>query len=145
MIIPDTNLLLYAYHEDDVAHDRAAIWWRELIGGSERVGIPWVVTAGFVRISTSPRMLAHPITVAQSLDIVGEWFSYPHVLPLNPGSSHLALFSELLAAIGVGGNLVTDAHIAALAIEYQAEVHSNDSDFARFSGLRCRNPLQDPG
>ncbi len=110
--------------------------------GSERIGIPWVVSTGFIRISTSPRIYSRPISVVESLEIANEWFSFPHVLPVNPGSDHLALITELLTTIAVGGNLVTDAHIAALAIEYQAEVHSNDSDFSRFPGLRWKNPLE---
>ena len=65
----------------------------------------------------------------------------PNVIPLNPGRDHLALFRRCLAAAGVGANLVTDAHLAALALEYQAELHSNDTDFSRFPGLRWRNPL----
>jgi predicted nucleic acid-binding protein len=72
---------------------------------------------------------------------MAQWFRSPSVTPLNPGTQHIAIFRNMLAAAGVAGNLVTDAHIAALAIEHQAEVHSNDSDFARFPGLRWRNPL----
>ena len=68
-------------------------------------------------------------------------FGQPHVSPLNPGADHLALLRRALEAAGVGGDLVTDAHIAALAMEYQAEVHTNDTDFSRFPGLRWRNPL----
>ena len=75
------------------------------------------------------------------MDYVDEWFWYPHVMPLNPGAEHLRLFRRALAAAGVGANLVTDAHIAALAMEHQAEVHSNDADFGRFPGLRWRNPI----
>ena len=73
--------------------------------------------------------------------LVRDWFRYAHVTPLNPGAEHLTLVQRHLEAAGVGANLVTDAHIAALAMEYQAEVHSNDSDFRRFPGLRWRNPL----
>ena len=65
----------------------------------------------------------------------------PNVFPLNPGRDHLALFRRCLSAAGVGANLVTDSHLAALAMEYQAELHSNDTDFSRFPGLRWRNPL----
>lgn len=73
---------------------------------------------------------------------VGDWFLRPHVTPINLGSEHLNLLQRNLDAAGVGANLVTDAHIAALAMEYQAEVPSNDSDFSRFPGLRWRNPLR---
>ena len=142
MIVPDTNLLMYAYHEDDTAHERSVEWWQALIRGTEPIGLPWVVTTGFIRLSTNPRMLARPISIAQSLDIIDEWFSYRHVQPLNPGAEHQRILRGLLETVGVGGNLVTDAHIAALTIEHRAELHSNDSDFARFPDLRWRNPLQ---
>ncbi|MDE0117255.1 MAG: type II toxin-antitoxin system VapC family toxin [bacterium] len=141
MIVPDVNLLIYAYNEDVPFHQQARNWWEELANGTERVGIPWMVAAGFVRIVTQHRTVIRPVSPEWAVDLVAEWHSLPQVVPLNPGSQHLPIFRQLVAATGVGGNLVTDAHIAALAIEHQAEVHSNDSDFARFPGLRWRNPL----
>ena len=88
-----------------------------------------------------PSVRERPATPVQAVSYVEEWYRIPSVTPLNPGTDHLALFRRCLAAAGVGANLVTDAHLAALAIEYQAEVHSNDMDFGRFPGLRWRNPL----
>lgn len=90
---------------------------------------------------TNRRAVAIPITPTHALDFVDEWFVYSHIVTLNPGSRHVDLLRRNLEAAGVGGNLVSDAHIAALAMEYQAEVHTNDGDFARFPGLRWRNPL----
>ena len=141
MIVPDLNLLVYAYNDEAPLYAPARRWWEELVNGTERVGIPWVVTTGFVRLVTQRGLLSPPMTLEQALDYLQEWFRFPHVTPLNPGVGHLTLFRRALTASGVGGNLVTDAHIAALAIEYQAEVHSNDTDFGRFPGLRWRNPL----
>ncbi len=141
MIIPDLNLLLYAYNQESPFHDGARRWWEGLVNGRERVGMSWVVVTGFLRLMTQRTMMTQPATPSQALDFVREWLRQPHIAPLNPGSQHLTLLGQLLAAAGVGGNLVTDAHLAALAIEYQAEVHSNDADFARFPGLRWRNPL----
>lgn len=141
MIVPDTNLLVYAYNDGAPAHDAARRWWEGLVNGSERVGVPWAVSTGFVRLMTHSRALTSPIPVADAIGHVRQWFRYAHVTPLNPGTDHLTHVQRSLDACGVGGDLVTDAHIAALAIEYQAEVHSNDSDFARFPGLRWRNPL----
>ena len=141
MIVPDVNLLLYAYNREAPLHNEARTWWVGLINGTERVGIPWAVANSFLRLLTIRGLLTHPATPSQALDFVREWFRQPHVAPLNPGSQHLTLLGQLLAAAGVGGNLVMDAHLAALAMEYQAEVHSNDSDFGRFPGLRWRNPL----
>ena len=141
MIVPDVNLLLYAHDEAAPQHPAARRWWEALVNGTERVGVPWIVAIGFVRLATHPSVLAHPLATAQAVDYVETWFRAPHVTPLNPGPQHLTLVRRALEAAGVGGNLVTDAHIAALAIEYQAEVHSNDTDLSRFPGLRWRNPL----
>ncbi len=141
MIVPDTNLLVYAYNDAAPWHEAARRWWEGLVNGSERVGVPWVVSTGFVRLMTHSRVLTSPITVADAGGHVTNWFGYTHVTPINPGADHLTHVRRSLDACGVGGDLVTDAHVAALAIEYQAEVHSNDSDFARFPGLRWRNLL----
>ena len=141
MIVPDVNLLLYAYNDEADEHDSAVEWWEGLLNGSERVGIPWAVSIGFVRLMTDRRVVAPPMTTPQAIAHVHEWFDNPHVVPINPGSQHLTNLDRLLEAVGVGGKLVPDAHLAAIAIEYQAELHSNDADFARFPGLRWRNPL----
>ena len=141
MIIPDVNLLVYAYNRRNPLHEPAGRWWEGLVNGTERVGVPWVVSTGFVRLMTHPRVVERPAAPEQAVDYVRGWFRFPHITPLNPGAEHLTLFRKALAAAGVGANLVTDAHVAALAIEHQAEVHSNDMDFGRFPGLRWRNPL----
>jgi len=141
VIVPDVNLLVYAYNEDAPLHEQARDWWEELANGTERIGFPWMVAAGFVRIVTQHRTAIRPVSPERAVDLIAEWLSLPQVAPLNPGSQHLSILRQLVVAAGVGGNLVTDAHIAALAIEHQAEVHSNDSDFARFPGLRWLNPL----
>ena len=141
MIVPDLNLLVYAYNDAAPHHDSAKRWWEDLVNGTERVGVPWVVSTGFVRLMTHPSVLVRPATATEAVDYVREWFRFPHVAPVNPGAEHLALLRRNLAAAGVGANLVTDSHIAAVAMEYQAEVHSNDTDFSRFPGLRWRNPL----
>ena len=142
MIIPDLNLLLYTYNQESPFHDDAQNWWEGLVNGREQVGISWTVVTGFLRLMTRRTMMTRPATPAQAVNFVHEWFRQPHIAPLNPGPQHLRILGELLAAVGTGGNLVVDAHIAALAMENGAEVHSNDSDFGRFSGLRWRNPLQ---
>ena len=130
MIVPDINLLIYAHFSGAPNHDKASEWWTELTSGQERVGIPWIVVVGFIRVSTNPRAMTSPLS------------THPHVAPLLPGQEHMRILGALLETVGVGGNLVTDAHIAALAIEHRAELHSNDSDFARFPDLHWRNPLQ---
>ena len=142
MIVPDLNLLLYAYRTQDPNHDAARSWWQGLIDGSKSIGIPWAVAIGFIRLTTHPNSPSGPLPVTLAVQYVSEWFACPHVSPIEPRSQHLMLVAQILKATGVGGNLVTDAHIAACALEYDAEVHSADSDFARFPGLRWHNPLQ---
>lgn len=141
MIVPDLNLLIYAHNDRAPWHAPAKRWWEGLMNATERVGVPWVVSIGFVRLMTSPAVLARPVSPEEAIEHVAAWFRFHHVFPVNPGADHLAHFASNLAAAGVGANLVTDAHIGAVAMEYQAEVHSNDSDFSRFPGLRWRNPL----
>ena len=141
MIIPDTNLLLYAYNADSEFHSRANGWWQSILQGNETVGIPAVVSVGFVRIATNPTFAGRRMTLEESLSLVDTWFNYPHITELIPAAGHFALFRRILETADVGGKLATDAHIAALAIENDAELHSNDNDFGRFSGLRWHNPL----
>ncbi|MCY4121188.1 MAG: type II toxin-antitoxin system VapC family toxin [Acidobacteria bacterium] len=141
MIVPDINLLVYAYNDGAPNHEAARRWWEGLVNGAERVGVPWIVATGFVRLMTHPRALTAPGSPTDAISLVRDWFRYAHVSPINPGVEHLTHLQRNLEAAGVGANLVTDAHIAALAMEYQAEVHSNDTDFSRFPGLRWRNPL----
>lgn len=105
------------------------------------VGIAWVVTIGFVRLMTSRVVLTHPMPASSALAHVKAWYARPNVVVLEPGPRHLEIFERLISPIGTAGNLATDAHLASLAIEHQCELHSNDSDFGRFSGLRWRNPI----
>ena len=144
MIVPDTNLLIYAHNEQDPDHAAARRWWETLLGGGELIGIPWVVSTGYIRITTLRGALDPPVDVARAVDGVARWFELPHVVTIDPGPDHLTHFRRNLVATGVGGNLVTDAHIAALAMEHQAEVHSHDSDFGRFPGLRWHDPIRNP-
>ena len=133
MIIPDINVLLYTYDRDSPFHDSARRWWESLLGGSERVGISWIVASGFVRLATSPTIVVRTISVESAIDIVEDWFTYPNVSPLNPGERHLSLFRQALQSVGGGRNRVTDAHLAALAIGYDAELHTNDNGLSPLS------------
>ena len=144
MIVPDTNLFLYAYNDETPQFEVARRWWEDLVNGTEPVGIPWVVSTGFVRLMTRPTVIRPPVAPEQAVDYVREWFEFPHVTPIHPGREHLTHFRRNLVAAGAGGNIVPDAHIAALAIEHDAEVHSHDSDFGRFPGLRWHDPIRAP-
>ena len=141
MIIPDVNLLVYAYAGEVAQHARARVWWEGLLNGEEPVGLPWAVALGFVRLMTHPRVLTVPMAAEGALSAAESWYRRSHVHVLDPGPRHLALLRALLGAAGVAGNLTTDAHLAALAIEHGLEVCSNDADFARFSEVRWINPV----
>lgn len=141
MIVPDVNLLVYAYNRQAPRHRQAKTWWETTVNGSVPVGIPWAVSCGFIRIMTHSAVLDPPLPVERATGLVRSWFEWPVVQVLDPGPRHLEILSRLLAALGSGGNLTTDAHLAAIAIEHQCEIHSNDLDFGRFPGLRWRDPL----
>ena len=141
MIIPDINMLIYAYDDGATQHDNARLWWEELLDGADRVGLPRVVSTGFIRLMSNPRAVSVSLPPLEAAERVRSWFQISHIAPVNPGPNHLEHLSNCLAVIGANASLVPDAHIAALAIENDAEVHSNDSDFERFPGLRWRNPL----
>jgi hypothetical protein len=142
MIVPDINLLVFAHNAAAPEHEAARAWWEDLLTREQPVGLPWAVTFGFVRLVTHPFVLALPLAAAAALDRVDAWFGQPCVQPLDPGPRHLSIVRTLFAATNVAGRLTTDTHLAALAIEHQCELHSNDGDFARFPGLRWRNPLR---
>jgi hypothetical protein len=135
------NLLVYAYNAAAPQHERARAWWEASLSGRERVGLAWLAMLGYLRIVTSRRALISPVAPPAALGHLRSWLERPQVEIVNPGSRHLDLLDDLAAALGTVGSLATDLHLAALAIEHQAELHSNDADFARFPGLRWRNPL----
>jgi toxin-antitoxin system PIN domain toxin len=141
VVVPDINLLVFSYNEIAPRHGSARAWWKGLMTGREPVGIPWAVVFGFVRLVTHPAVLAQPLTPQAALARVRQWFAREHVQSLDPGPRHLVIVERLFEATGVGGNLTTDTHLAALAIEHRCELHSSDADFARFPGLRWHDPL----
>lgn len=141
MIVPDVNLLVYAYNADAPLHAPAKQWWEECLGATQPVGLAWAVALGFVRIMTHRSVLARPLPPSVAIGHVRAWMARPNVEIVEPGPRHLVILEGLLDQLGVAGALTTDAHLAALAIERQAELHSNDVDFGRFPGLRWHNPL----
>ncbi len=141
MIVPDINLLLYAYNSGAAQHSAARIWWETLLNAETPVGLPWAVACGFVRLATHARVFAAPMPLELALGIVESWWNRGHVQAIHPGPRHWGLLCQNLRAAGTAGALTTDAHLAALAMEWQCELHSNDADFSRFPGLRWHNPL----
>lgn len=142
MIVPDVNLLVFAYNEAAPRHVAARTWWSQVMNQRLAVGLPWVVAMGFIRLVTYTRVTPRPLPANAALGLVRGWLARSHVEVINPGPRHLDILDELFAAVGVAGRLTTDIHLAALAIEYNAELFSNDTDFARMPGLRWRDPLR---
>lgn len=142
MIVPDANLLLYAYDSSSPFHERACQWWESCLSGDEVVGLTHPVIFAFVRIGTDRRAFEQPLTLALATQHVTAWLGRSVVRILQPDHQHVKHVLALLqAAQASGGNLVTDAQIAALALAHHATVHTADRDFMRFHGLDCRFPL----
>jgi toxin-antitoxin system PIN domain toxin len=141
MILPDLNLLLYAADSSSARHEVAKSWLEKAVNESvEEIGLAWVVYLGFLRLTTSSKVFPHPMTVEQSLEWLDHLREAPAVVPLNPGRAHAGILRHLLLTVGTGGNLTTDAHLAALALEHDARVITGDRDFSRFPGLRVDFP-----
>lgn len=141
MILIDANLLIYAIDRDGPQHDAARRWLERTLSGVRPVGLPWVVILAFVRITTRPGIMRRPLPLAHALAYVQSWLEQPCVETVAPGEHHWSILRRLLEATGTAGNLTSDAHIAALALERGACVCSTDHDFARFAGLTHVNPL----
>lgn len=142
MKLPDVNLFLYAADESTPRHRPAREWVDSTLSGVETVALSWTTLLGFVRLSTSPIVFDQPLEVGEALDLVDGWLDQPCVTVIDPTDRHSAVLRELLTPLGAAGNLTTDAHLAALAIEHGATLYSCDTDFARFSGLRWIDPLR---
>ena len=141
MIVPDVNLLIYAVNVDAPLHQKAKEWLDRTLSGSETVGLSWLVLLAFVRLTTRPGVFRKPLPVQSAFELLDGWVAHPLVTMIHPGPRHFYVVRELLESLGTAGNLVSDAHLAALAIENQAELYSFDNDFARIPRLRWRNPL----
>jgi uncharacterized protein len=141
VIVVDVNLLLYAVISGFPQHESARRWWEQALNSAVPVGLSGPAVFGFLRIVTNPRILDSPLPVDGATRYVREWLDRPNVRFLAPGPKHLDIAFDLLSEAGTAGNLTTDAQLAAMAIEYDAEMLSIDNDFGRFGGLRWANPL----
>lgn len=141
MKIADVNILLYAVDSAAPNHRPAHRWLEEQLSGTDTFAFAWAVLLAFVRLSTNPRVFDEPLEPVEALDILDGWLAQPCATVVHPTERHAAVLRELLEPLGTAGNLTTDAHLAALAIEHGAELCSADSDFSRFSGVRWHNPL----
>ena len=142
MILPDLNILIHAYNSDFPRHPSAREWWEEAVAGDAgSIGLAWVTILGFIRVSTSRSVMERPLRVEDAVGVVRSWLKQESIRIVIPGEQHGEILFRLLEELGAAGNLTADAHLAALALEYRAEVASTDTDFARFRGLRWFNPL----
>lgn len=142
MIIPDTNIMLYAHVPSFREHSAAKSWLEETLNeGKETLGLPWQVITSYIRIGTNPKLFQTPIAVTKADSQITRLIEHPLVQILNPQSRHWEIFSNLIKKEQVTADLVMDAHLAALTIEHKARLATTDRDFTRFRGLRFFNPL----
>ncbi len=143
MKLLDVNVLLYAHDTSSVHHVRCRDWLIRALKGDEPVGLPWQTLLGFVRIVTNPRAVRRPLAAPEACAIVGRWLARPQAVVVEPGERYWGIFQELVARGQVHGPLVSDAALAALAIEQGATLCSTDRDFRRFDGLALLDPTED--
>lgn len=140
-MLVDANILLLAVDEQSRLHGRAAAWLTEQLNGPRRVGLPWLVLGAFLRISTHPRASDHPLAPEQAWQQVADWVACDQTWIPHETERHATVLESLMKAHQPRGNLVTDAQLAALAIEHGLTICSADTDFARFTEARWENPL----
>jgi toxin-antitoxin system PIN domain toxin len=142
LILVDANILLYAEDALSAFHQQARKWWDDQLSRSEPVCLCWTVLSAFIRIGTNPRVFEHPLSLEQALARIQSWFDQPCTRVIRPTEQHWTTFRQLLDDGQAVANLVTDAHIAALAIEHGCTLASTDADFLRFPRLKWINPLK---
>jgi toxin-antitoxin system PIN domain toxin len=140
MILPDVNVLVHAHNSDAAVHLRAREWWNSCLSGPEGVGLAWATLLGFVRLTTSRRVVSRPLAVREVTSLIESWLDLPHVHLAVPSDKHFTRLRIELDRLGTAGNLTTDAHLAVLAMERGYVLCTTDTDFARFPGLRWINP-----
>ncbi len=140
MKLVDANVLLYSVAEDSPHHAHSKSWLDTSLSETETIGFAWSVVLAFLRVSTRPAAFADPFSVEEAVTRVDAWLAQPPAVIVEPTRRHLGLVAGLLESVGTAGNLVSDAHLAALALEHGATVVSFDSDFGRFQGVRWATP-----
>ena len=142
MIVLDANILLYAYDSSSAKHARARAWVERVFSEGTLVGIPWQTVSAFLRVVTNTNLPGQRFTTEEAAQVVDQWLEQPNVRFLGPGDEHWSVLRRMLIEGQARGPLVTDAQLAALALEHGGVLYSTDRDFARFPGLRWSNPLE---
>jgi uncharacterized protein len=142
MKLLDANILLYAYDKSAAHHETCRAWLESALNAGETIALPWQTILAFVRIATNPRAVKHPLSGAHACDIVGTWLERPNVVVINAADRFWNILRQQIIEGQVSGPLVTDAALAALAIEHGATLCSTDRDFRRFEGLKLVDPIQ---
>ncbi len=145
MKLLDVNLLVYAADEQSTHHEQALDWFERTLSGTETVAFAWLALVGFLRITTRSRDAASTWPIQFALGVIDGWLAQPIATVVQPTKRHAAVLRDLLVPLGAGGNLTSDAHLAALAIEHGAQLCSHDNDFSRFAGLNWFDPLSSAG
>ncbi len=142
MLLTDVNVLLYAHRDDAVDHSDYEKWLFDVVTGTDPYGVSELVLSSFIRIATNPRAYKQPSSLEDALIFANQIRTGPAASILQPGDQHWTIFTDLCEQTQARGNLITDAYLAALAIEYDCEMISTDRDFDKFPGLRWRHPLE---
>ncbi len=140
MRLVDANVLLYAVNASSAHHRRARSWLDEVLAGDVAVGFAWIVLLAFLRLATHPAIFARPLTADEAIGVIRHWLGQPPAVIIEPTPRHVDLLAGLLAEAGTAGNIVNDAHLAALALEHGATLVTFDADFGRFTGVRREAP-----
>jgi toxin-antitoxin system PIN domain toxin len=142
VIVLDANVLLYAYDVNSENHTKARAWVEQVFSDGTPIGLPWQTVAAFLRVVTNPRLPGKRFTPEEAAQIVDQWLDQPNVRLLAAGDQHWTILRQMMIGGQARGPLVSDAQLAALAIEYGGILQTTDRDFARFPGLRWSNPLE---
>lgn len=141
MIVIDANLLIYAYDLESSSHAKSRTWLEKTLSDGDAVGLPWQTISAFLRVLTNRKLPGSRLAVKHAIQIVEDWLEQPNVQIIEAGDRHWSLFRRMIIEGQASGPLVSDAHLAALTIEYGGVLHTADLDFARFPGLRWMNPI----
>lgn len=142
MKLVDANVLLYAVNRDARHHEESRTWLDGALSGGDTVAFSWLVLVAFVRLATKEGLFPRPLGVREAVARVEAWVGSPAAVLVEPAIDHARLLGDLLDAVGAGGNLANDAHLAALAVAHRCDIVSYDNDFGRFPGIRWLTPAE---